>query len=93
MPELTEEEKQSQSSDNSPPSSEAFEKNNCLGSNDSADSVGTGRDDEEGISDSCQNSSMSSCSGEYTSANKPRYSMETEHDQDINTEFGDDKLE
>lgn len=93
MPELAEEEKQSQSSDNSPPSSVEFEKIN-FSPNDSADSGGAGGDEEKGVAiGSCQNySPMSSCSEEYTTATKPQNS-ETET-EDIHAEFsGDDKLE
>lgn len=90
MPELAEEEKQSQSSDNSPPSSVEFEKTNFSPN----DSGGTGDDEEKGVAiGSCQNCSpMSSCSEEYTTVTKPQNSeIETE---DINAEFnGDDKLE
>ena len=86
MPELGEEEKHSQSPEDSPLSSVAFEKTN-FSPNDSADSAGIG--DEEG-SGSCQNSPMSSCSEEYTTVTKPQHSTEAE---DANAEFGDDKLE
>ena len=87
MPELSEEEKQSQSPESSPPSSVAFEKTNFSPNTDSADSAGTGDEDGSG---SCQNSPMSSCSEEYTTVTKPQHSTEAE---DANTEFGDDKLE
>jgi hypothetical protein len=95
MPELAEEEKHSQSSDTSPPSSVAFEKTNFSPNDSTADSVGTGTGDDEldGHNGSCQNCSpiMSSCSEEYTPTTKPQHSTETE---DINAEFsGDDKLE